>query len=97
MTRRHRHFQRRPGGTIVVSTRITLELGRDDGLIAALEAAPPGRVATLIAQFMRRGASEPSELPKPDKPHSAASKPRPNGSDGKQRRCPNPCSTRRTV
>ncbi len=86
MTRKHRHFQRRPGGSIVVSTRITLELGRDDGLIDALEAAPPGRVATLIAQFMRRGASEPSELPKPDNPPKTPSKPRPN-----------PCTTRRAA
>jgi hypothetical protein len=47
---------RRAEGSAVLRVAITLYPGRDDDLIAALEALPPGKTAGYIYQLMVGGA-----------------------------------------
>lgn len=63
--------QTRTGGTLVVTVRLTLVPGRDDDLIAAIQAAPHGTLAALIREMMRTGASNANQTetliePEPD-------------------------------
>ncbi len=45
----------RPGGSLVVTVRLTLRPGRDDDLIALIEMAPRGRLAAMVREAMRSG------------------------------------------
>ena len=47
----------RPGGSLVVTVRLTLQPGRDDDLIALVEMAPRGRLAAMVREAMRSGVS----------------------------------------
>jgi hypothetical protein len=47
----------RPGGSRVVTVRLTLRPGRDDDLIALVEMAPRGRLAAMVREAMRSGVS----------------------------------------
>ena len=47
----------RPGGSLVVTVRLTLRPGRDDDLIALVEMAPRGRLAAMVREAMRSGVS----------------------------------------
>ena len=51
----------RPGGSLVVTVRLTLQPGRDDDLIALVEMAPRGRLAAMVREAMRSGISSPSK------------------------------------
>lgn len=45
----------RPGGSIVVTLRLTLHPGRDDDLIAIIQQAQKGQLATIVRETMRSG------------------------------------------
>jgi len=47
----------RPGGSLVVTVRLTLRPGRDDDLISLVEMAPRGRLAAMVREAMRSGVS----------------------------------------
>jgi hypothetical protein len=47
----------RPGGSLVVTVRLTLQPGRDDDLIALVQLAPRGRLAAMVREAMRSGIS----------------------------------------
>jgi len=47
----------RPNGNLVVTMRLTLQPGRDDDLIALVNAAPRGALAGLVREAMRSGIS----------------------------------------
>ncbi len=47
----------RPDGTQVVTVRITLKPGRDDDLIALVQMAPRGRLASMVREAMRSGVT----------------------------------------
>jgi len=47
----------RPGGSLVVTVRLTLRPGRDDDLISLVEMAPRGRLAAMVREAMRSGIS----------------------------------------
>ncbi len=47
----------RPGGSLVVTVRLTLHPGRDDDLITLVEMAPRGRLAAMVREAMRSGVS----------------------------------------
>ena len=47
----------RPGGSRVVTVRLTLRPGRDDDLITLVEMAPRGRLAAMVREAMRSGVS----------------------------------------
>lgn len=50
--------EKREGGTLVVTVRITLQPGRDDDLIELVNHAPKGALAGLIREAMRNGATK---------------------------------------
>jgi hypothetical protein len=47
----------RPGGSLVVTVRLTLQPGRDNDLISLVEMAPRGRLAAMVREAMRSGVS----------------------------------------
>jgi hypothetical protein len=47
----------RPNGNLVLTVRITLVPGRDDDLIALIQAAPHGALARQIREAMRNGVT----------------------------------------
>jgi hypothetical protein len=46
---------RRPDGTLIVTLRLTLKPGRDDALIAVIQAAPSRGLAAVVREAMRGG------------------------------------------
>jgi hypothetical protein len=50
--------EKREGGTLVVTVRITLQPGRDDDLIELVNHAPKGALAGLIREAMRNGTTK---------------------------------------
>jgi hypothetical protein len=50
--------EKRVGGTLVVTVRITLQPGRDDDLIELITHAPKGALAGLIREAMRNGTTK---------------------------------------
>lgn len=48
-------FFKRPSGTVVITSRITLVPGPDDQLIEMIEGTPDGEVAGLLRDIMRSG------------------------------------------
>ncbi len=53
----------RTNGSVVVFVAITLQPGRDDVLIAAVQSAPYGQLAATVRELMRHGASAPQPAP----------------------------------
>jgi hypothetical protein len=49
----------RPGGSIVVTVRLTLRPGMDDDLIAILQQAQKGKLAAIVRETMRSGIIRP--------------------------------------
>ena len=50
--------QRKADGTLVVTVHLTLKPGRDEALIALVQAAPHGGLAGAIREAMRHGVTE---------------------------------------